>query len=173
MANDTEAQVPEEELVSADAMRNAEAMLKVFETQNADGSFLYSDEDVRHFLPMVLLGAGNVTADQLTEEVADLLGEFAQKAGLTKGESGEAMGQKVTAYYEQHPPNAALVAAFQKFLQSFAAQGGDAPARAMAAALGQQHSNRPVGGDRPEGAVGGGVLARLQGGAALDKKKKK
>lgn len=163
----------DDEMVSEKAMADATAMLAVFDKQNDDGSYAYTDEEVRDFLPMLLLGAGNVQAEQLTEEVADLLGEFAKKAGLTPGESAEAVSAKVAGYYADHPPNAALVASFEKFLQAFAADGGSAAlSSAVAAALGQQVSNRPVGGDAPDGSVKGGVLGRLQAGAALDKKKR-
>jgi hypothetical protein len=157
-------------------LTQAEGLLALFDARNADGTMKFADEDVRHFLPMLLLATGSVTPEMCTDEVLELLGEFSVKAGIKQGASPEERGKAINAYYEKNPPNPGLVDAVNKFMreQGIEAGGPGLPSAALAKALGAQTSHVPVGASpRPAGAVGGGILGRLNAGKALDDKKKK
>jgi len=169
-------EAPADEPFSEKELTQAEGLLALLDARNADGTMKFSDDDIRHFLPMLLLATGSVTPEMCTPEVLEMLGEFSVKADIKPGASPEQRGAAINAYYEKNPPNPGLVDAVNKFMreQGIEAGGPGLPSAALAKALGGQASKVPVGAaPRPEGAIGGGILGRLNAGKALDSKKKK
>jgi hypothetical protein len=142
----------------------AQKLLQVFDQQNDDGEHVFSDEDVRHFVPLLLLSlGGDVDTGALGEETLLLIGETAAAAGIEGDASGEAAAEKITAYYEANPPNEALLEALNRFLREGLAEGqGPGVSSAVKSLLAQEASNRPVGdGPAPPGSVRGGLGARF------------
>jgi len=138
----------------------ADKLLRVFDQQDADGEYLHADEDVRHFVPLLLLSlGGDIDADALGDETQLLMGEMAAAAGIAADATAAQAAALVTAYYEANPPNEALLEAFNRFVREGLAEGrGPAVSSAVRRLLGQDTSNRPVGqGPAPEGTVRAGM----------------
>ncbi len=157
-------------------LETAQSLLALFDQQDEDGTYRFSDGDVRHFLPLVLLQLGEALPDGgLDPEAQELLGLLALAAGVDESTPADDVAVKVTAFYERNPPNPTLVEAFQRFVRErvAGASGGDV-SKAVRELLGQQAGGRPLQseGPRPTGSVGGGLLARLGASKALDEKKK-
>ena len=158
-------------------LETAQSLLAMFDRQSEDGEYLFSDADVRHFLPLVLLQLGPAAPpDALDPEAQELLGQLAVAAGVDDQTSPDEVVEKIKGFYERNPPNPQLVEAFQRFVREHVADeaAGGGVSKAVSQLLGQEASKRPLesGGPRPAGAVGGGLLARLGAAKALDDKKK-
>lgn len=142
----------------------AQKLLSVFDRQNEDGEYLFSDEDVRHFLPLMLLAlGGDIDPAALGDSTQQLMGELAVAAGIEDTGDPADVAAKITAFYEENPPNEELVAAVNQFLREGLAEG-DRPAvsKAVQDLIGGEASNRPVGAEpAPEGALRGPLAAVL------------
>lgn len=159
--------------VTEEDAATAQSILNIFDQQDEDGSYLFADEEVRHFLPMLILGAG-FTQEECTPEMMDVLGEFCQLSGVDLEAPGSVVQERIQAFYAEYPPHPALQSAFEAFLRERKTGGGQDLANAAAARLtGRQDSKMPVGAQgKVKGAVSGGPLGRMAANEALSKKKK-
>lgn len=159
---------------TSDELQRAARLLSVLERRQDDGSLRYSDDDLLHFLPLVFLSvAPSAKARaELPDAVVRLLGLFADKAGIDPNASPDDVAHAVERYYDAHPVNPELLAAFQAFVRDELAAGGTGSEKAFASFLGEDNSARPfeqrslkTGAlekpERPPGTVPGGPLARL------------
>ncbi len=155
---------------------SADVLMAVFEKQNKDGTYHYSDAEVRHALPLVMLtGVANGQLEALPDAVTDLVSEMLVAAGVTSEDKPNALGKKVAAFYKAKPPNKELLGALSdvmgKEAERLVAEAGKAAAKAAGALTGKAApsnvplANRPA----PKGAVGGGTLARLRANKTVDK----
>lgn len=142
-------------------LQKAARLLAVFERKREDGGYYFSDDDVRHFLPLVFLTVSEgPPAAELPEAVVQLLGVFAAQAGVEPSDGAGDVQRAVERYYEEHPVHPELLAAFQKFVREELAGSGDAAvARAFAHFLGGEGEKKaPLGGgERPEGTTPGSM----------------
>ena len=159
-------------------VQSADVLMAVFEKQKKDGNYLYTDAEVRHALPLIMLtGVANGQVESLPEPVTELIAEMLANAGVTKDDKPNALGKKVAAFYEAMPPNKDLLAALSEVMgkeaERLVAEGAKAAAKAAASLTGKAApsnvpmANRPA----PKGAVGGGALARLRANKTVDKRK--
>lgn len=105
--------------------RQAQSLLSIFDEQDAAGQHKFSDDDVRHVLPLLILGAELKTSD-CSPPVQELLGEFVLEANLNLDDAPEKVSAQIKAFYTQHPVDPGLMGAVAGFLRN--------PASAAAAA---------------------------------------
>ncbi len=98
------------------AQAQEQKLLGIFDQQNADGRNTYSDDEVRHVLPLLILSS-KIEPSKLTGPVKQVLGEFASRAQLDLNASPEVIQNAIRAYYAKHPANPSLMAAIGKFLR--------------------------------------------------------
>lgn len=147
-------------------------LMGLFERQKPDGTFVYSDAEVRHYLPYLVLSA-KVPLDRLHDSVQLMVGQLVVDAKLDLKAGAEKVQVQLEAYYAAHPVNPELHKAVLGFARESLAAGasGDAGRAAVAAMLGQDKASGVLGGGlRPAGTTPGGPLARL---AAMAPPKKK
>lgn len=161
---------------TAQDLEIAQSLLGLFDQQADDGSYLFSDADVRHFLPLMLLELGDaVSPQELSPETQELLGQLAVAAGVDQDTPADEVSGKIAAFYERNPPHPTLLGAFQGFLREHVSgkDGGAGVTKAVKQLLGQEGASRPLDSGQPRaaGTVGGGLLARLGAQRALDEQK--
>lgn len=146
-------------------------LMAIFEKQKPDGTYLYTDAEVRHYLPYLVLAA-KVPLDQLHESVQLLVGQLVVDAKLDLKAGAEKVQQQIEAYYNSKPVNAELHKAVMGFVRETLSSGGDEQRAALASALlGKEQATGVLGGGvRPAGTSPGGMAARL---AAMTQDKKK
>ena len=149
-------------------MDAAEKLFAVFgATDAATGEPLYPVADLQHFLPWILVHMP-VDFGALDDGTVALFAETCTKAGVVAGEGRDALVEKLDAYYEAHPPNAALVQALQTVWREVN-QDGAAP-NPFAKFSGDAKRTQVLdSGTRPKGTVPAGPMARFQ----VDPKTKK
>lgn len=137
-----------------------ERLLRVFAQQDEDGRPLYSRDDVRAFLPLLVLGAQG--SGSLSEALTDVLRDFAAQLGLSPDMASADVERRVREHYEQHPVNARLLAEVKDLLRAELVFSGGVDAAAAAKALGQAVAKVPVGhGAAPAGSTKASPLARF------------
>jgi hypothetical protein len=146
-----------------------QALAQLLDRKNADGSPLYSDEQVRAAIPMLAAGIARAFPGvTFPKFVVECVGDAAAAAGIDEKTPADQVWPLLEKWTlaNQNP----LAAEIEKLLrQSAAGSGGIDGARAAAAALGVEVSRQPLdGGVRPEGTVPAGPAARF---AALAKTK--
>lgn len=100
--------------------QQAQSLLSIFDEQDSDGQHKYSDDDVRHVLPLLILGAELKPTD-CSEAVQELLGEFVLEARLNLNDAPEKVSAQIKAFYTQNPAEPALMGAVSGFLRNPAA----------------------------------------------------
>ncbi len=135
---------------------------KAFNQKKADGSWQFTDEELRYFLVYVLLMGGTDLAGA-PKEIHQMVGAVGERAGVKATDTPEQMKATVQKYFAANPPNAELRKNAEGALRELLTKGG-------AAALGREFGKFAgekragvLGGDgqRPEGAVGAGPMARF------------
>jgi hypothetical protein len=148
------------ELLPADLERAAR-LLSLLQAQDESGALRYSDEDLRHFLPLVFLTLAD-SERELPPAVLELLGLFAAQAGLDGAESPAERARAIEAYYERHPVHPELLRAFQEFVRKELSTLEPERARAFEGFLGAPRKSAPLeSGERPEGTLRAGPLLRF------------
>ena len=102
---------PNEELpaLSESDQEFSDKILALFEEQDASGEYIYPDQDVRHVLPALLLGAG-VSPGRFTHgPIKGVLAEFRQKMKLDFDVSDQDFLVAARRYYRKYPPNKQLL----------------------------------------------------------------
>jgi hypothetical protein len=126
------------------------------------GALAYSVEDVEHILPWCLVNMP-VEMGELDEATVALFVKTCEKAGVPLDGDAETVREGLAAYYAEHPPNRALSAALEAAWHEVNAEAG-AQKNPFAKFSGSQGPTGVLGGgERPQGTVPGGVLARLAG----------
>lgn len=144
------------------------SLLAIFDARQPDGTFVYTDAEVRHYLPYLVLAA-KIPIETLHESVQELVGQLVVDAKLELGAGAAKVQEALHAFYAAKPVNAALHKAVMGFAREQLLQSGDAGRAAVAALLGRETTTGVLGGGvRPPGTVPGGPLSRLAG---LTKKK--
>lgn len=139
-----------------------ETMMNVFRRENADGTYFFSDADVQHFLPWMIMRVG-ADLETLDEGALTLFARACAAAGVSGGMKAEDVQAKFDAYYEAKPQHPELMKAFESAFRDVQAGGSDDKAGAFAKMTGSA-TNRAVldGGKRPDGTIPAGPMARFQ-----------
>ncbi len=137
-------------------------LMALFERQTPDGTYHYSDADVRHYLPFLVIAA-KVPTESLNADMQKLLGQFVVDAKLDLKQPAADVQAAIVAYYDEKPANRELQTEVQKFVREELQAGGAGGDAAMAALLGGAATTTGVlgGGVRPEGSVPAGPMARF------------
>lgn len=106
--------------------QNTERLLSFFERQDDEGLYYYSDEDVRHFLPLLVLTLATEDPD-LTwpPAITKLMQEFTRSIDLPDNASAAQLNEAVDAYYKAHPIDKELQNNFQVLVREIVASGSD------------------------------------------------
>lgn len=93
----------------------------VFRRTKPDGSYYYSDTDVRHYLPLFIVTT-RVSPELLSAESLALFSAFVDALQRETG-SAQVTLENVLAYYERHPANPELAREMKAAVQSLASAG--------------------------------------------------
>lgn len=139
-----------------------ETMMNVFRRENKDGTYFFTDAEVQHFLPWMIMRI-NADLETLDDGALTLFAQAATAAGVQGGMPPEEVEAKFDAYYKAKPLHPELVKAFEGAFRDVNAAGSDVKAGAFAKMTGAA-TNRAVldGGKRPEGTIPAGPMARFQ-----------
>jgi hypothetical protein len=116
------------------AMDNFERLAAIFNRKNPDGSFHYSDEDVRHWLPLIII-AGGFPADTWTAEMTSAMAQLAVNAKLDAEHDDEALKAKIDAYYTRYPVNPELARELEELVGAVSLDDHEAMTRRALAAF--------------------------------------
>lgn len=138
-----------------------ERLLRVFHRRGSDGQRVYTDDDIRRFLPVLALAA---TRDGETSEgVVVVLQGFARSLGIGPETGAEDTERLVRRYLEQNPPHPQMLAEVRGILQDVLLQIGRLDPASAAKVLGRAVSSVPVGhGEAPRGSRKAGPLVRFE-----------
>lgn len=139
-----------------------ERLMDVFRRQNDDGEYVFSDDEVRHFLPWVLLNL-DVDLGALDDGMVTLFAEACSAAGVKDGMDVDAITACFAAYYVEHPPRAELAAAFETVWKQVNADAAPDAKNPFARFSGAVPLTAPLAGAaRPAGTIPAGPMARFQ-----------
>lgn len=141
-------------MAEVDKAKNTERLLRLFERQNPDGTYYYADQDVRHLLPMVVISlTSEVEISAWPTSIKELLGEFAQAAGLSVDADNTQWQAAIEQYYAAHPIEPGLLRDFQSLVRELLAQGGAHELSEAASKLLGMQPSAPSFAPPPPGAV--------------------
>ena len=124
----------------------------------------YSDDQLARTLPWVVLSlVPELPApDALPSSLADLLGAFFARVGITPDQTLAEQEALLEAFAEAHPPDGDLLRALVQVMREATAEGGSA-SRAMQDLIGSPRVQGVLERSAPpeEGAFAGGALAVL------------
>jgi hypothetical protein len=128
---------------------------------NPDGSRRFSNEDVAHFLPWVMVNLGADPAG-LGDAAAALFVSACRAAGVVPADNAQQVSQKFDAHYRAFPPQPALLSAFEAAYRQVN-QGASMLESPFARLSGEKPSTGVLGGGgpRPAGTVAAGPMARF------------
>jgi hypothetical protein len=136
--------------------------MDVFRRENDDGSYMFTDEEVRHFLPWVLLNL-DVDLSTLDDGMVALFAEACSAAGVKDGMDVDDIMATFAAYYAAQPPRAELAAAFETVWKQVNAEAPPEAKNPFARFSGAAPLTAPVAGAaRPAGTIPAGPMARFQ-----------
>ena len=125
------------------------------------GELLWPVQDVEHILPWCLVNMP-VEMSELDEATVGLFVKTCAKAGVALDADADTVREGLAAYYAENPPNKQLAAALEGAWHEVNAAAGGADKNPFAKFSGSQGATGVLGGgERPQGTVPGGVLARL------------
>ena len=125
--------------MKTDPIAKAERLFEIFHQQDADGSYLYTQDDMLHFVPVLLKSFGD--PENLSNIAQMLMGKLAEKMGLSPDTPEAELQGKVDAYFAEHPVNPGLLSVFEQFLrEEMAGGGGEEVGKAFAKFLTDQES---------------------------------
>jgi hypothetical protein len=81
------------------------------EQKNGEGKPLYAPETLQDIVAMIVL-AGKMPIDKLSEPVAKVFGAFILRSGLDKAKAAD-FKKALDAYFKAHPLPAELIRSFQ------------------------------------------------------------
>lgn len=91
------------------------------------GERVFAAEDVRHALPLIVLGAG-LDASLLSPGMQDLMAETLEAAGVADATDEEKALEALAGYYRAHPVAPAIL---EEIRRAFAPEGGAQPSAAI------------------------------------------
>lgn len=91
---------------------------RLFERRNGDGTYYYSDQDVRNFLPLLVLDLGLNVND--SPPLRELMTEFLNKVGYRSGISSNELQMLVDAYWRKNPVKEQLIVEFRHCVRELA-----------------------------------------------------
>lgn len=148
-----------------DQSKNTSRLLAFFERQNEDGTYVYEDEAVRHFLPLLAMQIAMEWGPQAwTPPIQRLMDEFVGGLGLPEGFDGTQLNEAVDAYYAKAGVDPALKRNFQELVRELFAEGSPQElSEAAAKLLGMepQTLQSPTTVHPPKGRVGVSVAGLL------------
>jgi hypothetical protein len=149
--------------VNAKADHNElERVLAIFQQRDESGALTYSDDDVAHVLPLMVLAAIGED-DVVPKALAPIVEELLQNADITADLDDAEAQVRLDAYIALRPPPARLVKELQALFDGHSEKAHAKNAVRAARALGASSSKRPVGdAPTPAGAARGGVMARVR-----------
>jgi hypothetical protein len=145
--------------VSAPDSDTVAAVLAVFGRKNANGDRVYRDDDIAEVLPLCVLAA--LDGEPVPAALAPMLNGYLARAGVSGDLAPAAAQARLDAHLAAHPPNSALLAELQELVDGHERARHAERALEAARALGTVADLVPVGAARIDGAVRGGVFARL------------
>jgi hypothetical protein len=135
-------------------------LVGLFNRRNDDGGYRYSIDELRAFMPLLILAAGDAISE-LGPELEKLFHQFTQRLVLPDDPTPEDIQASVEKYYEDNPLNEELLEAVRRFIETESTAGMELGKRA-AKLVGQEMSKIPLGDrDKPEGATSASPLARF------------
>jgi hypothetical protein len=97
--------------------KTADDLLRVFDRQNPDGTYVYSDHEIREILPLLALCLSNdMRVHPMPAAIAELMDELAAKLGIAESAPPAEVQSAVDAYYQRNPLQPELLASFQVFV---------------------------------------------------------
>ncbi len=137
--------------------------MSLFNAKDAQGNFIYGDDEVLAFVPYLIVAAGAAAEDVVkVPAVHTLLTRFAEDAELKAGLSNEEAQQAIDAYYETNPLNPKLKQELESLLRELRIDASpDALARKSMDLIGSTPT-RPKQTPPPEGAVSSNPPSRFE-----------
>jgi hypothetical protein len=111
------------EQLDREETRYAQELMTIFERRDRDGSYHFSDGEVRHFLPLLFLTVP--TANEVPPAGKYLVAEAAAKAGIKSGASPAQIHKALVRYYKKNPVNGELLKAYVDFVREKIKAGSD------------------------------------------------
>src|SRR5262245_56784692 len=93
--------------MSDDSDYEKSELAAIVRSKNSDGSFHYKYEEIRHWIPMLII-AGGTAGDDWDDASDARFREVLDKVRADDGESGEVTWERVHRYYGRHPVNREL-----------------------------------------------------------------
>ncbi len=103
--------------MAAAAKGKVQEILAIFEVQKRDGTYKYTDREVREFLPLLVLTLGGATKGPLPKNLQVLMDGAAATMGISPDATPDQIETAVHLHYRHHPPNRELKAAFLLFVR--------------------------------------------------------
>lgn len=137
-------------------------MAPIFSRRRADGSFYFSDQAVRAFLPALLISLG-FDPRTAPPAVAAMVGAFAREAGVVETDARDVVSAKLQAHLAANPLDPELLFEVNRGLrEEVATYSPEELARDVADALGLvRPALVPKDAPVPDGAVKAGPMARF------------
>lgn len=130
------------------------AIMAVFRRTKADGTYYYSDADVRHWLPMALLTQVSDMANW-SPSMLSVFGDAMKAAGVQPGTKDPL--QALQRYYAKNPVNAELAAELGQVLSAMVTQLREGDLLKLRELQKRNNSANVDTGSALQGARGGGV----------------
>lgn len=96
--------------------KSGAGLLALFEAQKKDGSYVYTDEEVRALVPLLFLASGEGLAHQ-APKLQKLMAQFFAVIGLKPRATTKQLQAAVDRYYAEHPVDPKLLKKVQKTLR--------------------------------------------------------
>jgi hypothetical protein len=140
--------------------RQGDELFALFMQKSADGSQRFRNEDIRHFLPLVIISIGYDLRQY--PAMQEVMNEFVPKLGVAANADAETYSQAIRRYYKLHPVNRELEYEFLAYCRAQAVGELDADkVRAYAKTAGLKLANQsPIRGVAAPSGGGLGLRAR-------------
>ena len=113
----------------------ANKLVAIFRRKKADGSYYYSDAEIRHWMPVIII-AGGLPASTWSSEMQRAMSELLEKAGIDLAtDAGGRLMAKVYRYYERNPVNRELQVELGDLLAALKLDKQEAMSKKAAVAL--------------------------------------
>jgi hypothetical protein len=93
------------------------AFWDIFLQRDPAGDYVFSDVDIRGFLPLLFIQLYQVLGERTPQPIQQQLRHFVEALGLPADTDSKGLEQVVKAHFEANPPNPHLVKAYERFLR--------------------------------------------------------
>ena len=104
----------------ARTQKQTEAIICFFDRRNVDGSYIYTDQQVRNFLPKLVIDCQ--IDHRSSPPLQKLMNEFFEKAGIDVSQSKKEIAARIKTFYDEGPGSDTLAREFRDFCISLAAE---------------------------------------------------